>query len=320
MPSALVGNGHDGNADPKTHDIASDLPAQHAADPQLHMLAPAHGQVDKGELASPKLADDRSFHSAHATGEDTSVPSIPADTGHHPIADPEINLASVAPTQPPEHPSANLPPAPTQPEDGPHPAHPPIDVNGMPSFKFADNGSDHDTGPEGAHTPPPQADGNQLKLADASNDPGAGLDGIHPADPQVDANQFDILKLAKDADHPDATPTNAPTALTGLSSDPSGTHGPAAPTLAKTFDVPDAGTNQAADQFIFAEKAGHDPVADHKLDVVEIDHSLASDLQQLLEIADQANPASTLDLHPAIAPQDTAKVQAQHYQDAFHLA
>src|SRR5262249_34984134 len=73
-------------------------------------------------------------------------------------------------------------------------------------------------------------------------------------------------------------------------------------------------------QFIFTEKAANDPVADHKLNVVEIDHSSARDLQQLLEIAHQANAASTPDPHPAMAPQDTAKVQVQHHQDAFHLA
>jgi hypothetical protein len=100
----------------------------------------------------------------------------------------------------------------------------------------------------------------------------------------------------------------------------SGTHGPAAPTLANTFDVPDAEMSPTPDQFIFAGKAGHDPVADHKPDVIEIDHPLPRDVQQLLDIAHETNPGSTPDPHHAIAPQDTANVQAPYHNDAFHLA
>src|SRR5262249_14615774 len=157
---------HHGNADSKSNDIAKDLPPQHPADNSLQTLAqdddngsPAatdgthtgRGQVDVSESASPNFADNGNPQSAHASGEDPSVPSPPASNGHHPIANPEINLASIGPNQPPEHSADNLSPAPAQPDHGPHPADP-VDVSEAPSFKFADNGSDHGTGPDGAHT------------------------------------------------------------------------------------------------------------------------------------------------------------------------
>jgi hypothetical protein len=304
VPSALASNGHHGNADPKNNDIATDLPLQHPADDSLHTPAqdddngspasiggahPAHRQVDSSGPTSSIFADNGSPHSAHATGEAPSVPSTPADNGHHPITDPEINLASIAPNQPPEHPADNLPPMPAQPEDGPHLADPPVDVNEVLSFKFADNGSDHGTGPDGAH----------------------------PAHPQVDRNQSDSFKFADGGDHPGTIPNDPPTALTAQSSDLRGAHGPAAPTLANTFNVPDAGMSPTLDQFIFAGKAGHDPVADHKPDVIEIDHPLPRDVQQLLDMAHETNPGSTPDPHHAIAP---ANVQAPYHHDTFHLA
>jgi hypothetical protein len=218
------------------------------------------------------------------------VPSTPADDGHHSIADPEINLASIAPNQPPEHPADNLPPTPAQPDDGPHPADPSVDVNEVPSFKFADNGSDHGTGPDGAH----------------------------PAHPQVDGNQSDSFKFADGADHP-GTITNDPTAVTAPTSDSSGTHGPAAPTLAKT-DVPNAGISAAPDQFVFADNAGHGPVADHKPDVIEIDHAVPADIQHLLDTAHETNAVSPPDPGHGNAPPETANVQAQYHADAFHFA
>jgi hypothetical protein len=160
----------------------------------------------------------------------------------------------------------------------------------VPSFKFADNGSDHGTGPDGAH----------------------------PAHPQVDASQSDSFKFADGGDHPGTIP-NDPTAVTAPSSDSSGTHGPAAPTLAKTLGVPDAGVSAAPDQFVFADNAGHGPVADHKTDMTEIDHPVPADIQQVLDTAHEANAVSTLDPNPPTAPQDLTKVLPYHQGD-FHFA
>jgi hypothetical protein len=251
---------------------------------------PGRGQGDGSESASPNFADNGSPQSAHATGEDTSVPSTPADNGHHPIADPEINLASIAPNQPPERPADHLPLTPAQLDDGPHPTDPSVDVNEVPSFKFADNGSDHRTGPDVAH----------------------------PADPQVDGNPSDSFKFADGGDHPGTT-TNDPTAVTAPSSDSSGTHGPAAPTLAKIFDVPDAGVSAAPDQFVFADNAGHGPGADHKPDVVEIDHPVSAEIQQVLDTAHETNAVSAPDPNHATASQDMTKVPP-HHQGDFHFA
>jgi len=330
VPAALADNGHHGDADPKNNDIAKDLPPQHPADNSSHMqhdddgssaasdgTHPGRGQVDGSESASPNFADNGSPQSAHATGESLSVPSTPADNGHRPITDPDINLASIAPNQPPEHPADHLPPTPAQPDDGPHPADPSVDVNEVSSFKFADNGSDHGTGPDGAHPADPQVDRNQLKLADDGSDHGTGPDGAHPAHPQVDGNQSDSFKFADSADHP-GTVTNDPTAVTAPSSDSTGTHGPAAPTLAKT-DVPDAGISAAPDQFVFVDNTGHGPVTDHKTDVVEIDHTVPADIQHLLDTAHETNAVSALDPNHATASQDMTKVQP-HHQGDFHFA
>src|SRR5262249_481482 len=156
VPSALASNGHHGNADPKNNDVAKDLPPQHPADDSPHTAAhdddtgspaaiggahPGRGQVDGSESATPKFADVGGDHSAHAPDEDPSVQSAPANNGHHWGADADIQLASIAPNQPPEHPADNLALTPAQPDDGPHPANPSVDVNEVPSFKFADNGS-----------------------------------------------------------------------------------------------------------------------------------------------------------------------------------
>jgi len=102
------------------------------------------------------------------------------------------------------------------------------------------------------------------------------------------------------------------------SSDSSGTHGPAAPALATPFDVPGAVMRAAPDQFIFADKVGHGPIADHKSDVTEIDHTVPADIQHLLDTAHGANAANALDANHAIAPQDTTKVQLLHQGD-FHV-
>src|SRR5262249_18749312 len=140
------------------------------------------------------------------------------------------------------------------------------------------NGSDHGTGPEGAHTADPQVNRNPLKLADDGSDHGTGPDGAHPVHPQVDGNQSDSFKFADGGDHPGTIP-NDPTAVTAPSSGSSGTHGPAAPTLATPFDVPGTAMSAAPDQFVFADNDSHGPVADHKSDMVEIDHTVPADIQ-----------------------------------------
>src|SRR6516225_5451839 len=81
-----------------------------------------------------------------APGEDTSVQPTPADNGYQANADPEINFASNA-----EHSADNSLHTPAQHDesgspvvsDGAHPAHAQVDVNQLPSFKFADNDSAH---------------------------------------------------------------------------------------------------------------------------------------------------------------------------------
>jgi hypothetical protein len=291
----------DGSADPgHATGKDKDISVQPSADPKIGDIAkeqpehPAQPHSDNFKFAD----DDGSAHPGHATGKDASVQSTPADNGHHAIADPEVSLASIAPNHLPGHPAENSLHMPAQLDgngvltvtDGAHPAHLPVDVNQLPSFKFADDGSDHGTGPDGAH----------------------------PAHPQVDGNQSDSFKFADGTDHP-GTITNDPTAVTAPSSDSSGTHGAAAPTLAKT-DVPNAGISAAPDQFVFADNAGHGPVADHKPDVIEIDHTVPAAIQHLLDTAHDTNAVSTLDPNHATAPQDMTKVQLPHHQGDFHFA
>jgi hypothetical protein len=298
-------NGHHWGADPEINfaSIPQNHSLEHPADNSSHIqhddngspaatdgAHPGRGQGDRSEPASPKFADVGDGHSAHAPGEDTSVPSALASNGHHGNADPEINLASIATNQPPERPADNLPPTPAQPGDGPHSADPSVDVNEVPSFKFADNGNGH---------------------------PGTGPDGAHPAHGQADGNQSDSFKFADGGDHPGTIP-NDPPALTAPSSDSSGTHGPAAPDLAKPLDVPGTAMSAAPDQFVFADNAGHGPVADHKPDMTEIDHTVPADIQHLLDTAHETNAVSALDPNPATALQDITKVQLPHQGD-FHF-
>ena len=127
-----------------------------------------------------------------------------------------------------------------------------------------------------------------------------------------------VAKFADGGDHPGTT-TNDPTAVTAPSSDSSGTHGPAAPTLAKIFDVPDAGVSAAPDQFVFADNPGHGPGADHKPDVVEIDHPVSAEIQQVLDTAHETNAVSAPDPNHATASQDMTKVPP-HHQGDFHFA
>lgn len=117
--------------------------------------------------------------------------------------------------------------------------------------------------------------------------------------------------------HPGTIPYDPP-ALTAPSSDSSGTHGPVAPALAKPF-VPGA-VSAAPDKFIFAENAGHDPVAGHKTDMTEIDHPVPAAIQHALDSAHDANAMSPPDPNHANAPQDTANVPVPHHPDGFHFA
>jgi hypothetical protein len=79
------------------------------------------------------------------------VQSTPADNDHHAIADPEINLASIAKNDLPQHPGDDSLHMPAQLDDngspamtaGAQPAHPHSDGNQLDTFKFADDSSAH---------------------------------------------------------------------------------------------------------------------------------------------------------------------------------
>jgi hypothetical protein len=357
---------HPAIADPDINlvPIAKDhLPLQHPVDDSgasamTDGAQPAHPHSDVNQSASFKFADDGSTHPAYATGQDASLQLTLADNGHHAIADPEINLASITPNHLPEHPADNSLHMPAQLDgngvftvtEGAHPADLPVDVNQLPSFKFADDGSTHPAHATGkdASLQSTLSDNAHHAIADpeislasiaanhlpehpADNSPhtpaqldGNGVltvtDGAHPSDLPVDVNQLPSFKFAGDGSTDSGTAPYGQPTLTAPSSDSRGTHGPAAPTLAKSFGVPDAGTSSAPDQFIFAEKAGHDPVADHKPDMVEIDHTVPAAIQHLLDTAHETNVVSALDPNHATALQDMTKVQLPHHQGDFHFA
>jgi hypothetical protein len=275
---------HSFSADPDISDVAKNHPPQHAADDSLHTPA----QHDDG---SPVVTDGA--HTAPQVDAKQLDSFKFADAGSaHPDTGP----------------------------NGAHTADPQVDGKQLDNFKFADASSAYsDTGPNGDHTADPQVDRNQLKLADdGSGHPGTGPDGAHTADPQVDGNRSDSFKFANnDGAHAGTIPNDPPTPM-APSSDSSGTHGPAAPALTTPFDVPGTVMSAAPDQFIFADKAGHGPIADHKSDVTEIDHTVPADIQHLLDTAHGANAANALDANHAIAPQDTTKVQLLHQGD-FHV-
>jgi hypothetical protein len=149
----------------------------------------------------------------------------------------------------------------------------------------------------------------------------AATDGAHPGDLPVDVNQLPSFKFADDGGaHPGTVPHDPPT-VTALSSDLSGDHGPAAPALANTVNVPGTVMSDAAsDKFIFGKSSGHDTVADHKPDMIEIDHTVSTDIQHLLDTAHETNAVSMLDPNHATAPQDMTKVQLPHHQGDFHFA
>src|SRR5262245_10301755 len=214
------------------------------------------GQVDGIESASPKLADDGSTNSGNASADPDINDQHPADNSLHTLAQPDDHgspavtdgahlgsgqvdgiesasskladdgstnsgNASADPDINDQHPADNSLHTLAQPDDGPHPADPPVDVSELPNFKFANNDSGHpDIGPDGANT----------------------------AHSQADVDQSDSFKFANnDSAHPGTVvPHDSPT-LTTLSSDSSGTHGPAAPNI----NVP--GTVMRGDQLVLGK-------------------------------------------------------------------
>src|SRR5262249_29970457 len=180
-------------------------------------------------------------------------------------------------------------------------------ANADPEINFASN-AEH-SADNSLHTPAQH---------DESGSPVVS-DGAHPAD-QVDVDQLPSFKFAdNDSAHPGAIP-NDPAALTAPSSDSSGTHGPAAPALAKPSDIPGAVMSAAPDQFVFADKADHGLATDHKSDMTEIDPPVPADIQQVLDTAHAANAVNPLDPNHATAPQDMTKVQLPHHHGDFHFA
>jgi hypothetical protein len=348
---------HHATADPGINldSIPKDHVLQHPADNSLHTPAqhddngspavtdgahPAHPHFDENQSAGPRFADDGSAQagnphdppaptalSSDLSGDDSAHP-FKTNSGNHASSDPEIN--DVANNHPLQQPADNSLYTPGQHDDSGSPVvsdgtHPADQVDGkqLDSFKFADNGGSHpETGPGGGHTPDPQIDRNQLRFVDdGGTHPGTGPDGVHTAHPQVGGNPLDSFKFAdNDSAHPGTVvPHDSPT-LTALLSDSSGTHGPAAPDVAKTFDVPGTVISDAAsDKFIFGKNLSHDTIADHKPDMVEIDHTVPADIQHLLDTAHDTNAVSTLDPNHATAIQDMTKVQPHHQSD-FHFA
>jgi hypothetical protein len=278
--------------------------------------------LDNHASADPDISDVAKNHPPqHAADDSLHTPSQPDDNGSPVVTDGAHTAPQVDAKQLDSFKFADAGSA--HPDTGPNGAHtadPQVDGKQLDNFKFADASSAYpDTGPNGDHTADPQVDRNQLKLADdGSGHPGTGPDGAHAADPQVDGNRSDSFKFANnDSAHAGTIPNDPPT-LMAPSSDSSGTHGPAAPALATPFDVPGTVMSAAPDQFIFADKAVHGPIADHKSDVTEIDHTVPADIQHLLDTAHGASAVSTLDANHAIAPQDTTKVQLPHQGD-FHV-
>jgi hypothetical protein len=356
-------NGHHWGADPDINfaSIASNHSLEHPADNSSHMqhddngspaatdgAHPGRVQGDGSEPASPKLTDVGDGHSAHAPGEDTPLQSAPTNNGHHPIADPDISLASIPQNHSLEHPADNSPhmqhddngsPAAT---DGAHPGRGQGESE-TTSPKFADVGGDHSVHANDEDTAVPSAPANNGhhwgadpeinfasipqnhlpehladKLPDIPAQPDPGAD---PAHPPVDVTQLPSFKFA-DADtaHPGTVVPHDSATLTALSSDLSGTHGQAAPALSNTVNVPGMVLSDAGpDKFVFAANVGHDTIADLNSDMTEIDHPVPADIQQVLDTAHDTNAVSTLDPNHATAPQDMTKVQLP-YQGDFHFA
>ena len=164
---------------------------------------------------------------------------------------------------------------------------------------------------------------NLLHLPAQLDDNGAPTvtDGTHTTHLHFDENQWASFKFADDGiAHPGAT-------LTAPSSDLSGNHGPAALALAETFNVPGtviahAAAEQVAssDKFVFGKNFVNDTIADFKLDLSEIDHTMLADIQHLLDTARDTHAVSTLDPNQAIALEHITKVQLPHHQGNSHFA
>jgi len=159
-------------------------------------------------------------------------------------------------------------------------------------------------------------------LLQQPDDDGTMIGGAHPAHPHSDVTQLANFKFADDGSaHPGAVVPHDSPILTALLSGSSGTHGPAAPDLAKTFNVPGPVMSDAAsDKFIFAENVGHDMVVGHEPDMTELDHTVPADIQHLLDAAHDTNAVSTLDPNHATAPHDMITVQLPHHHGDFHFA
>jgi hypothetical protein len=266
------------------------------------------------------------------------VQSSPAGNDHHAIGDPEINLASIAKNDLPQHPADK----PAQLDDngllavtdGAHPTHPHFDVNQVASFKFADDG----TGPPGhaigkdtsVQSSPagndhhaigdPEIDLASIAKNDLPQHPADkpaqlddnGLldvtDGAHPAHPHSDVNQLDNFKFADNGSaHPDTVPYDPPALAT--------------PSPANSAKVPGTVMSDAAsDQFIFGKGFVHNTVSDVKPDMIETDHNVIADIQHLLHTAHDTNVVSALDPNHTTAPQDMTKVQLPHHYGDFHFA
>src|SRR5262249_26416312 len=126
-----------------------------------------------------------------------------------------------------------------------------------------------------------------------------------------------------DSAHP-GNVTHDPSALAAPSSDLSGDHGPAAPALAKTFYLSDpaiapASQQIGSDQFLFGKQFDHNPTADLKPDMPEIDNAKTAEIQHLLDTAQDTNATSPADPQHGIAVQDMPKASLPNQHDAFHL-
>src|SRR5215469_7470960 len=265
--SVPANNGYQANADPKIDDIANDHSPQHPADNSPHAHGrddddgspaetdgahPGRGRVDGIESASPKFADDGGTDSGKVSHDPPGLTALANEVSGDDSA------------------------------HGAHTAHGQADRSGdSASPKFADDGSTNSG--KVPHDPPgltalandvsgddPAQPGKTNQGHHASADPDINdVANNHPLQPpadnslqapaQLDDNgssavtNGDSFKFAdNDSAHPGTIP-NDPTAVTAPSSDSSGTHGPSAPALVKTLDVPDAAMSPTHDQFVFAD-------------------------------------------------------------------
>jgi hypothetical protein len=324
---------------------------------------PAHPHFDGNQPANPKFADDGSAHPGKVPhdpptalssdlSEDHSAHPFKPNFDHHASGDPETS--DIAKDHLLQHPADNLSHGPVQHADNgspveterAHPAHPHFDGNQPANPKFADDhpgkvphdpptalssdlSEDHSADPfkpNSDHYASADPETSDVAKDQLPQDPADNLPhgSAQHADNGLLGGPDDSFKFAdNDSAHPGPVPHDLPP-LTALSGDLSGDHGPAAPALAQTFDVPGAMMSDAApkqignDQFIFG-KDFHDTIADLKPDMTELDPPTIADIQHLLDIAPDTNAVSALDPTHAPEPQDMTKVQVP-YQNDFHLA